>query len=259
MGIVWIASYPKSGNTWLRFLLANYLAGPIDQSARVEELVPDLMRGTNLLPVLAARPAVYSKTHYLWSPLHPFAKHTDRAIVIVRHPKDVLLSNLNYRWLDRGINRGFTDEAYARHFITLGGEQSWIEGDIGTLEQNVESWMSSGLEQLIVRYEDLKTNTKRELARAIAFLGLETDASRVEMAVAHSGFDRMRALEVREKTGRNAQTVFPGAAPRRGWARYFMNEGKVRGSLKHLGQDLDDAFDRRFGPLMKTLGYAASA
>src|SRR4051812_49396983 len=39
VGVVWIASYPKSGNTWVRFLLANYLAGPVSCSADVERAV----------------------------------------------------------------------------------------------------------------------------------------------------------------------------------------------------------------------------
>jgi len=259
MGIVWIASYPKSGNTWLRFLLANYLAGPIDRSAQVEEQIPDLMHGTNLLPLLDQRPVVYSKTHYLWNARHPFARRTDKAIVIVRHPKDVLLSNLNYRWLDRGIDRGFSDEAYARHFIAHGGEKAWIDGDMGTLEDNVASWMNSKPEPLALRYEDILADTAQALTRVVKFLGLVLDPERLAMSVSRSTFEQMRAMEVRERTSKQGGSLFAGAPPRPGKARFFMNEGKVRGSLRHLGPDLDDAFDQKFGPLMKALGYAPQA
>jgi hypothetical protein len=258
MGVVWIASYPKSGNTWMRFLLANYLAGPIERSDQVEALIPDYMKKPDLQGLLTQRPVVYSKTHYLWSGAHPFALHTDRRIVVIRHPKDVLLSNLNYRRLNRGSSQGFTDAAYARTFITYGGDPEFIRGGFGTLEQNVTSWTqpSFGPAQLVIRYEDLKADAARELSRIVSYLSLPLDLERLEMAVSHSHFDRMRAMEVREKTKGGRSAVFAGTPPRPGWARYFINEGKVRGSLAHLGRECDRAFNNRFGPLMKRLGYS---
>src|ERR1051326_693324 len=79
MGIIWIASYPKSGNTWVRFLLANYLAGPIESSAQVEEAVPGYDRAADPRPLIEQRGTLYVKTHFPWGPGHPHAELTDRA------------------------------------------------------------------------------------------------------------------------------------------------------------------------------------
>src|SRR5882757_11182682 len=40
--VVWIASYPKSGNTWLRFLICNLAFGPVESAAQLNQLAPDL-------------------------------------------------------------------------------------------------------------------------------------------------------------------------------------------------------------------------
>jgi hypothetical protein len=257
MGIIWIASYPKSGNTWMRFLLANYFAGPIEKSEQVEVLIPDFTRRLDLTDLLALRPVVYSKTHYVWGPRHPFAGQTDRSIIIIRHPKDVLLSNLNFRRLDRGSDQSFTDQAYIRSFIQYGGDPEWTDDDFGTLESNVKSWLDTdfGPERMLIRYEEMKSDIDDVLRRVIAFLQVPLDEPRLAMAISRSSFQQMRAIEVREKTTKKASAVFAGSAPRPGWHKFFMNEGKTRGSLKHLGDDLDHLFDERFGPLMRYLGY----
>ena len=261
MGIVWIASYPKSGNTWMRFLLANYFAGPIRDSSQVEYLIPGFSPGMDGASLVQERGTVYGKTHWMWGPRHPCARLTERAVVIIRHPKDVLLSNLNYTRLASGSEKAFSDASYARSFIQYGGDPRWVMTGFGTLEQNVSSWMDGMQEQsrLIIRYEDLKADCAREMTRVLAFLGLPLEQERLQTAVAQSTFDQMRAIEVKEKRERrDVNFVFPGPTPRPGWARYFMNAGKVRGSIDHIESGLDAAFDKRFAPLMKRFGYDGS-
>jgi hypothetical protein len=259
MGVVWIASYPKSGNTWLRFLLANYLKGPIDESARVEALIPDVMRRRNLSELIGSHPVVYGKTHHRWARSHPHAAETIKAVVVIRHPKDVMLSHLNYHRLDRRTEKGFTDAAYIRIFIREGGDPAWAGEGWGTLEENVRSWTeATDIEHLLVQYEELKADARGVMARLVEFLGLPFDSARLDMAVANSTFEQMRAIEVREKAAKKFGQVFAGAPPRPGWARYFMNEGKVRGTLKHIDPGLDSAFDARFGSFMASMGYAPS-
>ncbi len=256
--LVWIASYPKSGNTWARFLLANYLAGPIERSDQVEALIPGFTVGEDKSAYLAGRAQAYGKTHYPWNDKHPHASATDRAIVVVRNPRDVLLSNLNYVRVARGTDLGFSDLGYARTFIKMCGDPAWLDAGIGTLEEHCESWLGPGmtLPRLVLRYEELKSEPGRELRRVVEFLGMVPDPERIDQAVKHSSFEQMRAMEVREKAQRRNGVVFPGPAPRPGWRRYFMNEGKVGSTLAHINPDLDREFDERFKHLLSDLGYA---
>lgn len=257
MGIVWIASYPKSGNTWIRFLLANYLAGPIEHSAQVEAAVPGYSRNADPVPLIAERGTLYVKTHFPWGPTHPHAGLTDGAIVVVRHPKDVLLSSLNYRRLEVGHDGGYSDEAYARWFIQAGGDPLWLQ-TYGNLESHVRSWLGHGeaLSRLMVRYEDLKADAAHQLTRILSFLRLPVDAAKVARAAADSSFESMRAMERREKARAAAGPVFAGAAPRPDWQRYFVSEGRSGATLAGIAPDLDRAFDERFAPVLHLLGYS---
>jgi hypothetical protein len=258
MGMVWLASYPKSGNTWVRFLLANYFGGPVRHSAQVETLIPDLEKIEDPTPLIRQPGRFLVKTHTLFD-LQRCREHTERAVYIVRHPKDVLLSNLNYRHLISPPTSQPVDERYIRDFIALGGDRHWLSLGFGSLRQHVESWLDRFTHPgLLVRYEDLKANPAAILGDILAFLGQPADPDRVAAAVAHSSFDQMRAMEIRERAAPGTYSVFAGA-PLAGSARprYFMNQGASRRSLAHIDPDLDREFDRAFAPLLERLGYTA--
>ena len=258
MGIAWIASYPKSGNTWVRFLVANYLAGPIEHSTQVEALVPDFSRPIDPAPLLAQRPTLIAKSHFRWGPDHPHAALTERAVVVLRHPKDVLLSNLAYDRLLSTKEAAYTDAQFIGAFIQAGGDPRWLSQGYGTLEEHVRSWLDAPetFPRHIVRYDDLKADTAGQFAKIAEFLGLPADPDRLKLAVSRSGFDQMRAMEVREKAAKKSSDVFAGPPPKPGKPRYFMNEGKSRRSLAHIDPALDRLFDQRFASLIERMGYA---
>lgn len=260
MGIVWLASYPKSGNTWVRFLLANYLAGPVETSFEVERLIPGVGSLQDANELIAERGILYSKTHDRWGPSHPFAGRTKRAVFITRHPKDVLLSNLNYARLCFPSGGGFSDEVFARAFITIGGDPRWIDKGYGSLEEHTDSWLGFGGAPLLkVRYEDLKRDTHNELGRILEFLELEPHPEKIERAVQLSTFERMRAMEVRERGSKQFSEVWVKRPMDPREPRFFMHQGKSVGSLKSISPKLDMMFDKRFARLMELLGYSQAA
>ena len=267
MALVWIASYPKSGNTWLRFLLANYLAGPVRHSEQVEELIPNFTLDVDRT-AFAAKPGLnLAKTHFPWSVLHPYAAATQAALVVIRNPKDVLLSGLDYQRLIGLQERDVSDLDYARAFIVHGGDMSWIARGYGTLEDNVHSWTSGLLKtgsagaigdlppRLLVRYERLKVDAAGELGRILEFLGVRPDSQRMAQAVVASGFEQMRALEVKEKTAGEHGWVFAGSEG--GRDRYFVSKGRTGSSLAHIHPELDQQFNERFHAVMLETGYAS--
>ena len=65
--IIWIASYPKSGNTWVRFMLANLIYGSQASAASLAALIPDIHEtGSGAIGVGGAR---LFKTHFLFRSL----------------------------------------------------------------------------------------------------------------------------------------------------------------------------------------------
>lgn len=266
--IIWLASYPKCGNTWLRFLLASYFFGPPKSSVEVGERVPD-MHKTVEIPVASGHDlglgvttpgqrVVFAKTHFMASHRHPHWGQTAAAIVVTRNPSDVLLSNLNYMRLGTGNDSSdITDEQYARIFVKLGGDPRWRDIGFGTLDQHLASWQSiTSFPRAAIRYEDLKADTIGTLRRVISFLRPKdgVDEARLALAVQSSTFERMRELEVSEKSA-GKSTIFEGNAARARRGETFVRSGRVAQGLSHIAADLDHLCEQRFAHFMDHVGY----
>ncbi len=252
MKIHWLASYPKSGNTWVRFLLYHYLYGELTESAALGRRIPDVLKDP--LPVAGEGPMLV-KTHWVLSPKMPHVERTAGAIYVVRHPRDVVLSLINFYRL-RDPEAPWTDEFMARNFIQGGGDPSIAKMGFGTWVENVSTWLiQRRFPMLLVRYEDLKADAPKELRRMIEFLGEPVDAARLARAVELSSFDRMRELEVKEKQSGNRGSLFDGGKAELDRGLLFMSKGRSGQSLSSIAPTLDEEFDRRFKVPMWLTGY----
>lgn len=261
MRIVWLASYPKSGNTWVRYFLYSYLVGPVPSTAHLARRIPDVHVPGN---VQAAEPIdgrLLVKTHFAWSNAHRFAPATEGFIYILRHPKDSLLSNLHYRRLIARNNESMAminDRAYAEAFLRERGDPLWRVRGFGTWAEHAASWLSSPIPHLALKYEDLKADPHTHFRRAIEFLKVPVDEQRLAEAVRASSFDQMRAMEVKTKRTAAGDIVFNGFSKHVSKGMFFMNKGAVGQSLASIDPALDAAFDRQFANDMQRFGYTGA-
>jgi hypothetical protein len=184
---VFISSYPKSGNTWTRFLVAN-LIHPQEPVTflNIEQIVPDPdLRSRNFLKS-CPRPRVM-KSH------HPFDPRYKRVVCIVRDPRDVALSQYHFQ-IKRGVlGASHPLEDFVQRFVS--GETT---GAYGSWGQNVGSWLIARYNTpgfLLLRYEDMMERPEEELAKVAGLLGLNPDREQLAKAVELSSADRMRTLE----------------------------------------------------------------
>ncbi|MEQ8770328.1 MAG: sulfotransferase domain-containing protein [Phycisphaerales bacterium] len=264
MQIVWLASYPKSGNTWVRFLLYALLHGPPAKSIDVSKRIPDVHR-----PIPFTAPPsgpLYAKTHAALTDRHPHIDKTARAVYIVRHPKDVLLSGLNYRRLAGSDEKALPAAQYVRTFLAASGDPAWASEGYGSWDAHVRSWTETDRFPVhVVRYEDLKAGAPAQLRAIADFLGIDADDAAIERAAKASSFDALRALEVREKANaspaRPEDRLFVGDKNIARKGVYFINSGKTGQSLDSIAPGLDDAFDKSFAAkhadLLERFGYNA--
>ncbi|MBV8478407.1 MAG: sulfotransferase domain-containing protein [Acidobacteria bacterium] len=187
---IFLTSYPRSGNTWTRFLVGNLVHQ--DEAvtfANLEQLVPDMYVHSDHEMRQLPRPRIL-KSHECFDPRYK------RVVYIVRDPRDVAVSN--YHWeLKKG---SFPDGLPMQEFVPR-----WMESlywpRLGCWSDHIISWLSTrrgGENFVLVRYEDLMGNTERELARIAGVLGVQPTAERLRRAVDLSSADRMRQLENRE-------------------------------------------------------------
>lgn len=260
--IVWLASYPKCGNTWVRFMLYAALNGPPETSIEVTRKIPDLHRPLPFDP--PDGPFLPVKSHLMLTDRHPKLAETARAIHVIRDPRDVALSALNYRRLSTGDTKSIDAAAYLRSFIRAGGDPAWMRQGFGTWASHAESWRNTDrFPVLPVRYEDLKADPRAALVSMLSFLQVDADDARIDAAVKAASFESMRAMEIREK---QKKTKDPGTtrlfigdpnATRQGI--YFINKGASGQSLDGVAQGLDDEFDRAFAQQAGRFGYGAPA
>jgi len=251
--IVWLASYPKSGNTWLRFLLYAYLYGPITCSADVESKIPAIHKDPDL--DLSAPGNIIIKTHFKMSDGMPHLSKTAAFVYVLRDPRDVLLSHLNYVQL---VGEQTTPEQYARRFIRYRGEPVWVERGFGTWPQHVRSWLATPrFPRVLVRYEQLKQDPHARFQEVLRFLRIPIDPRRVDRAVEAASFENMKKLETREKAQDAEHRLFPGSRHAMDEGVTFMNKGRSGQRLSHINPELDDLFDSAFGQALERLGYAS--
>ncbi len=257
--IVWLASYPKCGNTWVRFMLYAYLYGPPAASIDIPRRIPDLHRPLPMDPPTGAY--MFAKTHFALSDRHPNLTNTTKAIHIIRNPRDVALSALNYRRLATG-DAGMDEAGFLRSFIAGGGDADWLRQGFGTWASHARSWRETDrFPVLAVRYEDIKADTRGVLVSMLEFLGEPVDTARLDTAIKASSFDAMRAMEIREKQkpvkDARAERLFVGdpKATRKGI--YFINKGASGQSLDAVAPGLDAAFDASFDADLRAFGYGS--
>ena len=183
-----IVSYPRSGNTWTRFLIANLLHP--DKSvtfANIEQLIPDAEAQSSRYMKRVRSPRVI-KSHQYFD--HRYCK----VIYIVRDPRDVAVSYYQFARKYRSVQDGSSLESFVSDFVRGRlNSASW-----GTWGENVGTWTAArhGKESfLLLRYEDLIAGATIELKRLAQFLGIDVSLQHLLDAVNRSSADRMRDLE----------------------------------------------------------------
>ncbi len=236
-----LVSYPRSGNTWTRFLIANLVHPAVDVSfTNIERLIPDTSSQSSRALRRTPRPRII-KTHQY------FDHRCRRIICIVRDPRDVVLSYYDFQRKYRHIQDDCPLETYVNDFVT-GKLNSF---DWGTWGENVASWFfTRGKTEnfLLLRYEDMKEDPFRELARTATFLGIDPDPARLEQAVERSSAERMREMEAREADQWVATKNHRKDIP-------FVGSAKSGGWKEKLPASCVAQIESAWGETMTALGY----
>jgi hypothetical protein len=183
---VFVLSYPRSGNTWMRYMLASLVCGQEADPETLRSLIPPVGRHRDI-PAMLPDGGRLIKSHERRAA--PYASTYRRAVYLVRDGRDVAVSY--YDWhVSRGYNVGDFANFLSRFLSgTLDGYGRWHE--------HVRSWLMSPLMQanslLVIRYEDLRERPEENLARVAEFIGLNVTHEQVEEAVSRNTVERTQA------------------------------------------------------------------
>ena len=274
---VWLASYPKSGNTWMRALLRALMR----QEETDDPLDINDLRGG---PIAASRHQIESCTGFPASDLAPrelaalrplcdaaldaeltevrFRKihdavttrggqplvrpeSTRAAVYVIRDPRDVAVSYAHF--MDRPP--GWAVDALADPSGTLGARAVAIGAQLpqwlGTWSDHVLGWTRAvGFPVVVVRYEDLLDGAGRELARAASVAGVPAPPERVAAAVEAARFE---ALQRQEDEVGFVERPLKGTR--------FFRSGRAGGWREELPAALAARVERDHGAVMEMFGY----
>jgi len=273
-GITWLASYPRSGNTWVRLLLAHALRGdearvdlnalPFGNIACSRDLVDDALGFESadlpaknwraLWPAACRHIAethadpLFIKSHARWpdelSQSEELAQATAGVVLIVRHPADVAVSLSHFfdLSLDRAIEI-MANTAYSYNHPPGGIIESLPEW-AGSWSTHLDSWLECGLRLHLVKYEDLLANPEATLQGILSFAQLSVPRATLRHAVQQTTLKNLQTAE--------SSMGFREAPTHQ---RPFFRSGTVGSAQSALTSAQLDSLTQRHGKTMLHFGY----
>jgi len=237
---VFIVSYPKSGNTWTRFLIANLVYPEKNPDfSNINDLLPDPEAVSKRDLERAVRPR-FLKSHQYFDP------RFQKVIYIVRDPRDVVLSEYHFDVKRRAIAEDYPLPQFVSRFVR--GE---VNHPNGTWGENAATWFYTrrgDTRFLLVKYEDLQSRALEEMGKIASFLGVPADRERVAFAIEQSSAERMRELEKKQAHLWSSTRETRKDKP-------FVRSAKVGGWKAELPAASVAEIESAWGGLMREIGY----
>ena len=232
--IFWLASYPKSGNTWIRMFLRSYFLSSNQKFSLNEKGMLDFEVSNFPTSELLKNANIdYSNFHNIaknWVTLqdiinlngklnflkthngnfnlgnYPFTNtdNTIGGIYIVRDPRDVVLSYANHFGVNNDVSTDMLiDEENGEQYFDEKLKEKYFRSLMGSWSMNYLSWRHyKGRKIHLMRYEDLVKNPKKNFIKMLEYINsiisINIDQNRISKAVEETAFHKLQKLENRE-------------------------------------------------------------
>ncbi|KLU06319.1 Aryl sulfotransferase [Rhodopirellula islandica] len=274
--IRWLASYPKSGNTWVRIFLWAYwnddgtdkevaldripeISHSESRLKRYEELAGQSIASWNAARVASLRFAVQKSVAMQLKPHQVVKTHsvrariadvplivpqwTDRAIYLLRHPMDVVDSYADHC----GLSIDQTVRMMCNRAHRVGGDGKMVVQYLDSWSEHVRSWTENVFfPTLVVRYEDLVANPGRFFEAILSFLGYPVDEDRLQRTIQRTSLTRLQ--------GREAKDHFCELSDRSAGGRFFRH-GVAGRWMSVLSDEQVSRMDADHSEMMLRFGY----
>jgi aryl sulfotransferase len=287
---IWLASYPKSGNTWFRILVANLSAkdgkpadindlperggiasarGPFDHRLLIDSgllthdeidclrprVYEELAQGVEDDEYDTAQelpPVRFVKMHDAYTltpkgePLLAGGHGADRAIVIVRDPRDVApsVANHHHSSIDEAI--AFMSDRDAAYCAKTYRQHTQLRQKLLGWNAHIASWLDqTDVPVHLIRYEDMRADTIGTLRRALDFAGRVASDDDIRRAVGYADFAELRRQE--QEKGFSERPHRPGGL--------FFRRGEAGGWRDELTIEQVARIEAAHAPMMRRLGY----
>lgn len=277
--VIWLASYPKSGNTWFRVFITNLLSDS-DAPANINDLAETSISSSRKVfddytglsssdlsfeEIDKLRPEVYrmqseESSELLFKKVHDkfyfvaenqplFPPEISKGVIyLIRNPLDVIVSFAYHS--AKPVNKmisALNNPEYA--FCDKNDKlQNQLRQILGSWSGHVQSWTEQKLIPVhVIRYEDMINNTFESFSKAIRFLSIEKTDQQIRDAIQKSDF---RILSGQEKISGFKEKMIQ--------SKSFFRKGKIGDWRNHLGKEIQDKIIENHKDTMIKFGYLTS-
>ena len=273
--IVWLASYPKSGNTWIRIFLSNYL-NEQNEAIDINNINASVISSSrtildNHLPFLSSditfdeidniRPQLYKeiskdlesiqfiKTHDAFTQNNNkeniFPLSVSKCVIhIVRNPIDVAVSFAHHSniSIDKSIKFLNDSKKSLANNPKLLNKQ--IRQTLLSWSGHYLSWKNVNIPHLLIKYEDLINDTTSAFRSIIEFLYKEVDEKKLQKAIKFSSFKELKKQEKEDSFIEKPLN-----------AESFFRKGEIGTGFDEMTKEQIDSLINKHKNIMKELGY----
>ena len=278
--IIWIASYPKSGNTWVRSIISSLiysnsgnfdfdLFDKIEQFPKqkyfknftkdfqnIHEIKKYWIESQNFINL--DRKIKFFKTHHINCKINEYAftnkNNTLGTIYVVRDPRNLVNSFTNHYSIDKNTAKNFiTSSQSVTGAIGKMKKDNNIFTILGSWNDHFKSWTNMNQNLLLIKYEDLLIDPLKEVNKMIKFLkdfiSFSYNEEKINNIINSTSFEVMKMKEIQkgfhesvmDNTGKNKVNFF-----------YLGKENKWE---KYLSIEDQEFIKNKLGLEMKELGY----
>ena len=278
--IIWLASYPKSGNTWVRSMLSALMYSDdgkfnfslldkikqfpsqiffkdlTDKYDDVDEIAKNWEAAQDLISL--SKEVKFLKTHHLKCKIgdnnFTSQRNTLATIYIVRDPRNLVNSISNHYSKSLEESKKFLmTPRYLFGFKKNGDmKKNDIKTLLGTWSQHYNFWKTNNSNYLLIRYEDLINDTNSELNKIILFLKkyikIDVNNAKIKNILNTTSFDYLKNLENEGKFNENAfenintKKTFFYLGPKNNWKN-------------NLQENIKKEIEKELNKEMSELGY----
>ncbi len=275
--IIWLASYPKSGNTWLRMFLKSYFLkanekfslnnsildtfkaqgfpdqetldhlkvdyNKFEEIAKNWEAMQDYINLNNRTNYIKTHSAMCAVSSYKFTSL----RNTKGGIYMVRDPRDVIVSLSDHMGLDH--EQTFRHMSSSLNFeYPLFGDKRYEKSLMGTWSDHYKSWKNyKSCKILIIKYEDMVLDELNTFKKVINYLreidDIEFDNHKFTKALKQTQFKELQKLEKTE------------GFSEKGKGKLFFRKGKVSTWQDEVPTKIINNIEKLFKNEMEELGY----
>ena len=278
--IIWLASYPKSGNTWIRSMITalmhtddgvfhfdlldkikqfpseNYFKIFTNNFTNIHE-IKKLWEPAQDLINLDSK-VKFFKTHHINCKIDQYnftsKKNTLATIYIIRDPRNLVNSISNHYSKSLEDAKEFLlTPRFLTGYNKFGDlEQNSLKTLIGTWSEHYKFWKNNNENFLLIKYEDLINNTYSELNKIIIFIKkftpIQTNEVKNKNIIRTTSFNYLKNLEEKGSFNENAYESIDKK-------KKFFNLGPKNNWENTLDKKIKKEIESKLSVEMKELGY----